>query len=272
MLAHAVAREGAAAGHDIIALDRTALDVTNAPAVHAVMSRLMPEAVIHCAAYTRVDDAEDEPETAELINARATAFVADAAARTNAAFVYPSTDYVFDGSAVAPYRPDAATNPLGAYGHSKLHGEEAARGAPRHYIVRTSWLYGSHGKNFVSTMLALGRRGTPLRVVNDQRGTPTWTDDLARMMLGLLDARAAAGVYHGTNAGETTWFDFARAIFEAAGIAADVTPVPTSEYPTRATRPRYSVLDCSSTYAVTGAAPHWRESLARALGTLDVAA
>jgi dTDP-4-dehydrorhamnose reductase len=268
MLAHAVASVGTAAGHDVIALDRSALDVTQSDAVHTMIVMARPDAVIHCAAYTRVDDAEDDPATAELVNAIATGHVAAAAAACDAAFVFPSTDYVFDGRADSPYRPDAPTNPLNAYGASKLHGEQAATAAPRHYVVRTSWLYGANGRNFVTTMLAHGRAGNAVRVVDDQRGTPTWTVDVARMIFGLLDAAALPGIYHATDAGETTWYDFARAIFDAAGVAADVTPVPSDAYPQKAERPRYSVLDCSTTWSIAGAPPDWRDSLSRALPDL----
>ena len=268
MLAHAVAMVGTAGGHEIASLDRDALDVTDVSQVLRVISALRPHAIMHCAAYTRVDDAEDEPEMAELVNAAATRNVADAAREVGAVLVYPSTDYVFDGGASAPYGPDYPTAPLGAYGLSKLHGEQAARTADRHLVVRTSWLYGQGGRNFVSTMLTLGRKGAALRVVDDQRGAPTWTVDLARMMFGLVDAGAAPGTYHATNAGETTWYDFACAIFGSAGIDADVTPVTSNEYPQKAARPRYSVLDCTTTYAIAGAAPHWRDALEAALPTL----
>jgi dTDP-4-dehydrorhamnose reductase len=269
MLARAVLETGMRAGHEMIALDRSALDVTDRDACVRVLGAMSPDALMHCAAYTRVDDAEDEPRAAQEINAEATRNIMYATSAARSFLIYPSTDYVFDGSASAPYKPTDPTAPLGAYGASKLEGEAAAREAARHAVMRTSWLYGAGGRNFVSTMLARGRAGSPLRVVNDQRGAPTWTSDLATMMVRMVERDAPNGVYHATNAGETTWFDFARAIFEDAGITADIAPVSSNEFKTKARRPSYSVLDCSTTYAITGDAPHWRDALKRALPSLS---
>lgn len=269
MLARAVLAAGDTAKHDMIALDRAALDVTNAAAVRSALRACAPDAVVHCAAYTRVDDAEAEARDAMAVNAVATSYLADAADECGAALVYPSSDYVFDGRTTSPYSPDDAVAPLSAYGQSKLAGEREAGRAARHYIVRTSWLYGAHGRNFVSTMLRLARAGQPLRVVGDQRGSPTWTADLAAMMLALLERGAPSGTWHATNAGDTTWFGFARAIFDEAGIDADLSETTSTDYAQRATRPRYSVLDCTATYAITGQARHWRDALRAALPELS---
>jgi len=264
MLAHALVRVLPARGHDVVALDRFALDVTDAAAVARVVTMHAPDAVIQCAAYTRVDDAEREEGRAHEVNAVATGHVADACARIHARLVYPSTDYVFDGSATTPYRPDHPVAPLNAYGRTKLAGERAAMQADA-LIVRTAWLYGAGGRSFPRTMLERARAGQPLRVVNDQRGAPTWTRDLARTIAALLERGAPAGVYHATNAGETTWHGFACATLELARIDASIEPVPSSAFPTPAKRPSYSVLDCSDTWRITGAPAHWRDALGAAL-------
>lgn len=265
MLARAARAEFLARGHQVEALDRTALDVTDAAAVHDAVVALQPDVVLQCAAYTRVDDAERDESRAHLVNASATAHLAAACRAVGARLVYPSTDYVFDGRATSPYTPDARTAPLGAYGRTKLAGEGAATSAGSYLVVRTSWLYGAGGRNFVSTILERGGRGEALRVVADQRGSPTWTGDLARTIATLLEREAPSGVYHATNRGETTWYGLAVEALRVAGLDAQVTPVTTAEFPRPAPRPAYSVLDCTSTEAVTGAIPEWREALAAAL-------
>ena len=264
MLARALLAELPARGHHAVALDRRALDVTNADACIAALRAHRPDAVIQCAAYTRVDDAEREESRALAVNGDGARNVARACAGTNARFIYPSTDYVFDGTARAPYRPDHAVDPINAYGRTKRAGERAVSVADA-LIVRTAWLYGAGGRNFVRTILDRARAGLPLRVVDDQHGSPTWTRDLARILVSLLERKAPAGVYHATNSGATTWYGMACAVLEEAGIDADITPVPSAEFPTPATRPSYSVLDCSATWAITGPAPEWRDGLAAAL-------
>jgi dTDP-4-dehydrorhamnose reductase len=261
MLARALLRELVSRGHAAVGLARGALDVTSMAAVSAAIERARPDAVVQCAAYTKVDDAESHEALAFAVNAEGTANVARACRTLGARLVYPSTDYVFDGSAVAPYPPAAPVAPINAYGRSKLAGELAAREAGDALIVRTSWLYGPGGRNFVETVLARARAGSPLLVVNDQRGAPTATPDLARMMVRLLERDAPAGIYHATNAGETTWYGLACAALEIAGVAAQIAPCGSGEFVTAARRPMYSVLDCSGTYEVTGPAPHWREAL-----------
>ena len=264
MLARAVIARGRAAGHEVVALSSAELDVTDAAAVERTIGKVAPALVVQCAAYTRVDDAETESELAHAINADGTAHVARACNDVGAKFVYPSTDYVFNGSGDAPYRPDHPTAPVNAYGRSKLAGEEAARSAQQHVIVRTSWLYGAGGKNFVSTMIRRARAGDPLRVVNDQRGCPTWTVDLADGLLQLAD-QAPSGVYHYSNAGVATWYDLACRTLELAGIRADLQPTSSDSYKTRAARPAYSVLDCSRSEPFTGRIRAWDVALAEAL-------
>jgi dTDP-4-dehydrorhamnose reductase len=268
MLGRAVVREARARGLDVTALDRSACDVTDAVAVNDCIARVEPDVIVHCAAYTRVDDAEAEPDAAHLVNAQATQHVARAAAGCGALLIYPSTDYVFNGAASEPYPPDAPTSPINEYGRSKLAGEAAAAQARRHLIVRTSWLYGADGRNFVTTMIDRARAGDAVRVVDDQRGAPTCTRDLARMMLTLAEADAPAGIYHATNAGDTTWYGFAQHIFAEAGIDVPMEPTTSSAFSRPARRPAYSVLDCAKTYTITGSAPHWREALHAALPTL----
>jgi dTDP-4-dehydrorhamnose reductase len=265
MLAQALSNVLGARGHEAVPFGRAALDVTDADAVHAAVRRVGPDAVVQCAAYTRVDDAEHEEAMAARVNADAVAHVAVACREARARLVCPSTDYVFDGMATAPIPPDAPAAPINAYGRSKLAGEANAALSGDALVVRTSWLYGGGGKNFVSTILGRARAGQPLRVVHDQLGAPTWTHSLSTMIVGLLEVAAPAGVYHATNAGSTTWYGLACAAVEIAGIDASITPVTSAEFVTPALRPSYSVLDCSATYALVGEAAHWRDALATAI-------
>jgi dTDP-4-dehydrorhamnose reductase len=270
MLAHAVVAGLAARGHEVIAYDRADLDVTDAGAARRAIGDSRPDAVVQCAAYTRVDDAETEEHRAHEVNALAAANVAAACREAGARLVYPSTDYVFDGTASTPYSPDAPTAPLNAYGRSKLAGEAACRGADS-LVVRTSWLYGAGGRSFPRMILRRARAGERLRVVDDQRGAPTFTRDLATVIVQLLEQRAPAGTYHATNAGHTTWFGFASAILDRAGVAAVIEPCSSADFPARARRPAWSVLDCSATYALVGELPCWRQALAAALPDLVAA-
>ena len=264
MLARALVREATARGHEVVALSRADLDVTDERAARTAVLDARPDAVVQCAAYTRVDDAETAETAAFAVNASAAGHVAEACRAAGARLVYPSTDYVFDGRATTPYAPDAQTSPINAYGRSKLAGEEATLRADA-LIVRTSWLYGPGGRNFVSTILARARAGAPLRVVDDQHGAPTSTLSLAAMIMGLLEHDAPPGVWHATDRGRTTWYGFATAVLELAGIDAEIASCTTAEFPTPARRPAWSVLDCSRTYALVGEAPEWRDALATVL-------
>lgn len=265
MLARAVRAEAARRGHDVVAPDEAALDVTNAEDVDRILGDAAPAAVVQCAAYTAVDMAEDHEHQAMRVNADGTATVARACRRLGARFVYPSTDYVFDGTATEPYLPGTQPAPLNAYGRSKLAGEVAAREADRAFVVRTSWLYGAGGPNFPSAILKKARAGETLRVVADQRGAPTWTVDLACVFLDLLEKDAPPGIYHATNGGQTTWHGFARETLRLAGLSTDVEAITTEDMPRPAPRPRYSVLDCSATEAIVGPIRPWQEALEAAL-------
>lgn len=255
---------------ELTALDRQALDLTDRQAVTAAVGDLRPQWVINAAAYTAVDRAEDEPEQAARVNTDAVGWLAEAAAATGARLVHISTDYVFDGRACRPYRPDDPTNPLSVYGRTKLEGERRARAAlgGRALVVRTAWLYGAHGHNFLNTMLRLMRERDELAVVADQVGTPTSTPTLARAVWTAV-VGGQGGTAHYTDAGVASWYDFAVAIGEEARARElietmpVIRPIPASEYPTPAARPDYSVLACDET--LFGRRLHWREALRQVL-------
>lgn len=231
------------ADFEVIETTRNELDVTDELQVRRVISDVKPDYVIHCAAYTNVDKAEEEPETAELVNAKSAEYIAKACNSNNAVMIYISTDYVFDGTKKTPYVPDDTTNPTGAYGLSKLHGEEAVRKfCPAHYIIRTSWLYGHHGKNFVETMISLAEK-TELKVVDDQVGCPTWTVDLSDAIISFIDEEPPFGTYHACGAGSTSWYGFAKEIFDLMSLNVKLIPCTTEEFPRPAQRPAYSVMD-----------------------------
>ncbi len=243
--------------HDVIAVDLD-VDITDQHAVDRLFADAVPEAVFHLAAWTDVDRAETDEESARRVNEVGSRNIARAAARYDAALVAVSTDYVFDGSQPS-FNEDAPPGPLGAYGRTKLAGERAV--AEEHptgaRIARTAWLYGAHGQNFVDTMRRLGRENESVRVVDDQEGCPTWTVDLAAGLVALLDH--PPGIYHLAGGGSITWAGLAEAIFDIAKIDCRVTPVPSAEFARPAPRPAYSVL------AVTrDGAPrlrHWRDAL-----------
>jgi dTDP-4-dehydrorhamnose reductase len=262
-------------GVKIVPFDRTGLDIGNASAVAATIGDAAPALLINAAAYTAVDKAESDAETAQRINGAAPGYLATAAAAAGARFVHVSTDFVFDGSSGHPYAPDHPTAPLGVYGATKLAGEQTVQAAlPDALILRTAWVYGVTGHNFVRTMLRLMAERDEVRVVADQIGTPTFADGLARAIWA-LDAAGARGIHHWTDSGATSWYDFAVAIQEdavALGLLSrkvPVIPIATSDYPTPARRPSYSVLDKGSAVALIGApAPHWRVHLREMLGVI----
>jgi dTDP-4-dehydrorhamnose reductase len=260
---------GALAGREVTALSRADLDITDAVAtLDAVAGH---DVVLNAAAYTGVDDAEVHEAQARAVNATGAGNLAAAAARHGARIVQFSTDYVFDGTATQPYPEDAPRHPLGAYGRTKAEGEELVLAAhpTGAIVVRTAWLYGRNGQNFARTMLRLAGERETLQVVTDQLGQPTWSLDLARQVVRLLDAGAPAGVYHGTNAGQTSWHGFAQAIFEAAGLdPARVEPTDSAHFPRPAPRPAYSVLGHAG-WARAGLAPMrpWPEALREAVAT-----
>lgn len=250
----------------VVTMDRAALDIGDRAAVAKAIESERPDLIVNAAAYTAVDKAENEPDLAFRINADAPAHLAEAAKGTGARLIHISTDFVFDGTAPHPYRPDDKANPLGVYGASKRAGEEAVLAvSPDALIVRTAWVYAARGHNFVRTMLRLMRERSSVSVVADQIGTPTHAASLARAIWKLADARAA-GVHHFTDAGVASWYDFAVAIAEEAealGLIGQVlvTPIAASQYPTPARRPTFGVLDKAETWAITGVPRHWRAEL-----------
>ena len=254
--------------HDVVGLTRSACDITQPGDAERALQLHGPDAVINCAAWTKVDAAETQRDEAFRANAEGPRQLARACAAADVLLTHISTDYVFDGTATSPIPEDAPTRPVGVYGESKLAGENAIRElAPRHQIVRTSWLYGQDGPNFVLTMLRLGAERDKLRVVADQRGAPTWTGHLAPALLRLAE-HGTPGTYHLTNSGETTWCDFARAIMQAAQLKARVEPTTTAEYGAPAPRPAYSVLD-NGNWGKLGEPPlpSWQQGLTEYLGS-----
>ena len=228
---------------DVVGLGRAECDITEPGAAAAALAAHRPAAVINCAAWTGVDAAESDPDGAYRVNEQGARLVAEACAERDALLCHISTDYVFSGDATTAVDESVPPSPRSVYGASKLAGEEAVRRlCERHQVVRTSWLYGQDGPNFVLTMLRLGAERDELRVVADQRGAPTWTGHLAPALLRLVSL-GAPGTYHLSNAGETTWHAFAVAIMSAAGLNARVVPITTAEYAAPAPRPAYSVLD-----------------------------
>jgi dTDP-4-dehydrorhamnose reductase len=261
----------AAPGHDVVAFTRADLDITDAAAVRAAVRDTRPDAVINCAAWTNVDGAESAEAEATLINGDGAGHLAAAAAEAGAHIVHVSTDYVFAGDATAPYLEDAPTGPIGAYGRSKLAGELAvAAAAPSsHAIVRTSWVFGPHGKNFVDTMLRLGAERDELKVVDDQLGCPTYTGHLAEALVTIADQRTH-GVLHVAGGGSCTWWELACATFERTGLTPAVHRATTAEFGAPAPRPVYSVL--GSTRSDAPALPAWQDGLAAHLIAKEVLA
>ena len=233
-------------GYDVIETDVQTLDITNPQMVDEVLGDERPDIVIHCAAYTNVDKAEEDIDTARLINTKGTENIAKACKKYNITMVYISTDYVFDGGVnekrTIPYTPQDKTAPLNNYGLTKWEGEEAVRNnLEKYYICRTSWLYGIHGKNFVETMLSLADK-PELKVVDDQVGCPTWTVDLSDAIVKIIETKPY-GTYHTCGGSNTSWYGFAKEIFEQAGLKVNLKPCTTDEFPRPAKRPAYSIMD-----------------------------
>ncbi|SEB28296.1 dTDP-4-dehydrorhamnose reductase [Paenibacillus sp. 276b] len=255
-------------GHSVLACARDKLDITDQHECNNVISTYHPEVVIHCAAYTAVDAAETDVDGAYQVNATGTRNIAVAAEQTGAKLIYISTDYVFDGTSEVPYQEYDNTNPQSIYGKSKRAGEVLVQSlSSRWFIVRTSWVYGVYGNNFVKTMLKLGQEKPKLQVVHDQKGSPTYTVDLAHFLLELMSTEKY-GVYHASNSGACTWYEFTQAIFEEAQllpgfhIQAEVDPCATDQFPRPAPRPRNSVMEHLSirTNGLKDLRP-WREGL-----------
>jgi dTDP-4-dehydrorhamnose reductase len=252
-------------GSDARGVYHDEMEITSRVSVEKVLKELRPQVVINAVAYTDVDGCESNQARALQVNGEGLLHLARVTAEIGAKLVQVSTDYVFDGSKGAPWLEDDPVNPLSVYGRSKLVGEENARCNPDHLIVRTQWLYGLHGKNFVETMLRLGKEKKEIGVVHDQVGSPTWTVDLSRAIRALLDADCR-GTYHAANAGSCSWCEFAAAIFAEAGLPVTVTPITTKELGRPAPRPLYSVLDCGKLAHDSGFIPEgWREALKKYL-------
>jgi dTDP-4-dehydrorhamnose reductase len=254
-------------GVQTAAFSRSALDIADPAAIQRVIESEAPAVVINTAAYTAVDRAESEPEQAFQVNASAVAAIAESCSNHGIKLVHLSTDFVFDGLSSLPYRPQDRTAPQSAYGRSKLAGETAALADPRNLVIRTAWVYGNHGQNFVKTMLRLMSQKDELRVVADQVGTPSYALSLAQAVWALI-GYGASGLHHFTDAGVASWYDFAVAIQEEAlelGLLTreiPVIPIATADYPTPAKRPAYSVLDKAESWATIGKpARHWRAEL-----------
>jgi dTDP-4-dehydrorhamnose reductase len=276
MLARAITA-AAPAVYVTTGVDLPEFDVTDQAQVFSLVESLHPDIIINCAAYTDVDGCETEAELANRVNGTAVGYLAAAAKKLDATLVHISTDYVFDGSKNAPYKEDDSTNPQSAYGHSKLLGEQALMesGLEKYFILRTSWLYGPGGKNFVETILRLAEEREELKVVDDQIGSPTFTADLAEAIFKLLalsgpesPASSPWGIYHFANEGQCSWHEFACAIVAGARrhnlpvVTREILPITTEEYPLPAKRPANSVFDKSKYKAATGAdIPKWRDSL-----------
>jgi dTDP-4-dehydrorhamnose reductase len=253
--------------HDFnfIFTDKEELDITDRNAVYDFVERNNISVIVNCAAYTAVDKAETDEELCEILNHKAPTYLAEAIDNVGGSIIQISTDYVFDGQKYTPYKESDITSPQTIYGKTKLAGEEAViRSCVGAMVIRTAWLYSSFGNNFVKTMLRLGKERENLNVVIDQIGTPTYARDLAKAILTILEKGIIPGVYHYSNEGATSWFDFAKAIHSIAGInTCVVNPIPTEAYPTPAKRPNYSVLDKSkikSTFNIE--IPWWEDSLA----------
>lgn len=247
--------------HKVTGTDKDQLNITNYQQVFGTVERVEPELIVHCAAYTNVDQAESDQAEAYAVNAYGTENLAVAAAHSNIPMVYISTDYVFDGQKQTPYLPWDETKPLSVYGKSKLAGELAVqRHLNNFYIARTSWLYGPYGKNFVDTIFNLGREKKPLRVVADQWGSPTSTLSLSEIIADLIET-GRYGIYHATDAGTTNWCEFAKEIVKTLNV--NVEAIETKDMPRPATRPKYSSLDKTSLInTIQRDLPSWQEALA----------
>lgn len=259
-------------GLDAVAADFEEFDITNRKQTEDYILEAKPDMIIHCAAYTDVDKAEDEKDICSAINITGTKNLVLAAKKVNAKFVYISTDYVFDGKGDIPQPEDKATNPVNFYGQTKAEGEKIVKEAvEKHYIIRTSWIYGSNGKNFVKAMIDLAKKKCEIDVVCDQIGAPTYTVDLAEFITDLIQTDNY-GTYHGVSEGYCSWYEFASYIFDITGNKIDIKPISTNKYPTKAKRPLNSRLAKKNTdQAGINRLPHWKNSLTRFLSEYEKA-
>lgn len=258
--------------HEIIFPDEQQANILNVDGLTLLFETHCPGYVINCAAYTAVDKAEDEPELARQVNRDGAENLAKLCNKYNCTLIHISTDFVFEGNTPVLLNEDAAANPISVYGLTKLEGEEAIKQhTNKYYTLRTSWLYSEYGNNFVKTMLRLAEDRTELNIIADQVGTPTYAIDLAEAILEVIKTdNGQYGIYHYSNEGITSWYDFAVAIFSIAGVNINVNPIKTSEYPTKATRPKFSAMDKSKIKSTFGLKiPYWRDSLKECIKALQ---
>lgn len=270
-LGHDVVDELKARNIEAVGVNSDDMDITDRTSVDSVIDSIHPDAVIHCAAWTAVDAAEDEIEACRAVNVNGSEYIAEACRRTGAVMMYFSTDYVFDGEGTRPWKPDDRTAPIGVYGQSKLDGENAVRRIlpDRHFIIRLQWVYGINGKNFVKTMLKLAETHDRLTVVSDQIGGPSYTRDIAVLACDMIQTDKY-GTYHAANTGYCSWYEFAEAIFAEAGKNVAVLPVSSDEYPAKAKRPHNSRLDTSKlTENGFKQLPPWQDALHRFIAELN---
>jgi dTDP-4-dehydrorhamnose reductase len=271
MLGQAVAAVATRLGHEVVALSRTELDITDADHVRRVVTAAEPRAIVNCAAWTDVDGAETAEAAATAVNGAGPGNLARAVAESGARLVHVSTDYVFDGTKRAPWVESDPVGPIGAYGRSKLDGElEVAAAAGDHAIVRTAWLFGAGGRNFVDTMLALGRERDEVEVVTDQVGSPTWSAHLAEALVELAERRGDIGIFHAAGTGACSWYELAVEVFDRGGVRCRVLPTTSERYSRPAPRPAYSVL--ASERDEVPVLPPWQEGVAAYLAEKTVIA
>ncbi|MCI8605672.1 MAG: dTDP-4-dehydrorhamnose reductase [Hungatella sp.] len=264
-LGHDVIKELEKRGHTAVGVDIDNMDITDQEAVRRVVTQAAPEAVVHCAAYTAVDAAEDHEELCRLVNAKGTEHIVSVCRDLDCKLMYISTDYVFNGQGERPWEPDDEREPLNVYGQTKYEGELAVETLEKYFIVRIAWVFGVNGKNFIKTMLNLGKTRDSLTVVDDQIGSPTYTYDLARLLVDMVETEKY-GRYHATNEGLCSWYEFACEIFKEAGIQVKVSPVSSDMYPARAKRPMNSRMDKSKLRDMGfEPMPSWQDALRRYL-------
>lgn len=268
------------AKYEFIFVEREELDLSDESSIRTFLSENRFDVIINCAAYTAVDQAESDAEMADALNHLAVKVLAEETKKQNAFLVHVSTDYVFDGKGFKPYSENHRTSPQSVYGQTKLDGEHAFQGVnPRGCIIRTSWVYSEFGNNFVKTMLRLGGERDTLGVIFDQVGTPTYATDLAKTILGIISANDngielsglnGSPIYHFSNEGVCSWYDFAKSIFEMSDVDCLVNPIETKEYPTPATRPHYSVMNKHKIKQALGITiPYWKDSLKQCINQLQ---
>lgn len=264
-LGYDVVRELQKRGHEAVGVDIDEMDITDAAAVERVMTEVQPDAVIHCSAYTAVDRAEEDIEICRRVNVDGTENIAQICKKLDCKMLYLSTDYIFSGDGERPWEPDDEASPLNAYGQSKYDGELALKKyVEKYFIVRISWVFGINGNNFIKTMLRLGRENGAVKVVDDQIGSPTYTYDLARLLVDMIESDRY-GAYHATNEGICSWYEFAKEIFRAAGMDnVSVTPVKSGEFPVKAKRPKNSRMSKEKLVANGfSLLPAWQDAVER---------